>query len=497
MEKLLSNIKTNKAAGPHKIPNTFLKETASELAPVLSSIFNQSMTTGVLPDDWLTANVSPVFKKGDRNLAVNYRPVSLTCVCGKLLEHIVVKHILKHLEQYNILTKFQHGFRSGHSCETQLILTTHDLLRAHDAGTRTDIAVLDFSKAFDTVPHRRLMVKLDHYGIRGNLHLWIKNFLLNRTQQVVCEGHSSKSIEVASGVPQGTVLGPLLFLCFINDMPDCIKSSCRLFADDCLVYRIVKCIEDSIQLQKDLTALYEWSVKWGMRFNAQKCYIMITSGKYKPTYFYQMNGEVLKQVQSTPYLGIVLSENLTFERHIAKTVTKASKMLGFVQRNLCKCPERLKELSYIALVRSGLEYGACVWDPSKQKDVDSLERVQRRAARFVKGEYRRGPEVSVSQIIAKLGWESLISRRSNARLTMFYKATKGEVAIPLNQFTTKPDTRTRCADYNYQHIRAKKSNFENSFIVKTIPEWNGLPTEVKSADTVVAFKSRLANFKGQ
>ena len=170
-------------------------------------------------------------------------------------------------------------------------------------STTINVAVLDFPEAFDTVPHRRLMTKLYHYGIRGNPHSWIRNFLVNRTQQVICEGQSSKSIKVASGVPQGTVLGPLLFLCFINDMPDCIKSSCRLFADDCLVYRLINCIEDLVQLQKDLTSLHEWSIKWDMRFNPKKCYIISTPGRYKPSYFYQMKDEVLQQVQSTPYLG--------------------------------------------------------------------------------------------------------------------------------------------------------------------------------------------------
>ena len=264
-----------------------------------------------------------------------------------------------------------------------------------------------------------------------------------------------------------------------------------------IVYRLINCIKDCVQLKKDLTSLHEWSIKWGMRFIPQKCYITSTPGRYKPSYFYQMKDKVLQQVQYTLYLGNELSEDSTFERHITKTVTKASKMLGFVQRNLRKCPEHLKKLSYTALVRSGLEYGACVWDPSKQKDVDSLERVQRRAARFVKGEYRRGPEVSVNQIIQDLGWDLLSSRRSSARLTMFYKATKSDVTIPIDELATKPDTRTRRADHNYQHIRANKTNFASSFIVKTIPEWNNLPKEIKSASSVGAFKSRLARFNKQ
>ena len=200
VEKQLSTLNINKASGPDQIPNTFLKQIAKGSASVLTALFTQLLQTGNLPDDWLSANVSPIFKKGDRGLASNYRPVSLTwhCVCCKLMEHILVRHMLRHFDNANIISDKQHGFRKG-----QLITTVNDLLASADVGNRVDIAILDFSKAFDMVSHRRLMSKLDHYGIRGNIHKWISSFLNNRNQKVVIDGYSSDTISVDSGVPQG------------------------------------------------------------------------------------------------------------------------------------------------------------------------------------------------------------------------------------------------------------------------------------------------------
>ena len=173
--------------------------------------------------------IAPVFKKGDKHLPENYRPVSLTCIASKLLEHIICCHLLNHLDKHNVLTSLNHGFRAGYSCETQLVITAHDLLEAFDNDTQSDVLVLDFSKAFDTVPHRKLLSKLEAYGIHGPILHWIANFLTQRKMSVVVEGESSHEVDVESGVPQGTVLGPLLFLCHINDMPECVQSNIRLF----------------------------------------------------------------------------------------------------------------------------------------------------------------------------------------------------------------------------------------------------------------------------
>ena len=334
--KLLDKIDVSKASGPDCIPGRILQNLARELAPVLHFIFEQSLNTGDLPAEWTLANVAPIFKKGSKLQAVNYRPVSLTCISCKLFEHIVCKHILGHLEDHEILTDLQHGFRSGRSCETQLITTFHDIASAYNKkGSQIDIAVLDFSKAFDTVPHDGLLSKLKHYGIDDKIWLWISNFLKQRKQRVVVDGIQSDLVTVDSGVPQGTVLGPILFLLHINDLPSVISSKVRLFADDCLVYREIKNRQDQIALQKDLNLLENWGSKWGMRFNAAKCNIMRMSRKQTPiSTQYELSGQVLEEVKDAKYLGVTVSDDLEWTKHINAITTKANSKLSFLRRNL-------------------------------------------------------------------------------------------------------------------------------------------------------------------
>jgi hypothetical protein len=256
--KLLKCINLHKATGPDNIPAHFLNNLSEELSPFLSFFFQLSIDSGNIPVDWKQANVVPIFKKGDKHSAVNYRPVSLTAICCKLLEHIITSKIRKHLSQNKILHDSQHGFRSKRSCETQLVISIQDLAKSLADGNQIDIILLDFSKAFDKVPHQRLIHRLNYYGIRDKHLNWITYFLGNRQQQVLLNGIASSKLSIDSGVPQGTVLDPTLFLLFINDLPEHVNCNVRLYADDCLLYRNVNNQSDSELLQKDLTNVENW-----------------------------------------------------------------------------------------------------------------------------------------------------------------------------------------------------------------------------------------------
>ncbi len=368
--KLLQGINPSKATGPDNIPGRILKECAQELAPAMRVLFQRSIDTGELPDDWLRANITPVFKKGHRYLAANYRPVSLTCICSKILEHIVVKQILTHFDSHNILVDCQHGFRSKRSCETQLTTFIQELYQSMHQGTRTDVAIMDFSKAFDKVPHQRLLLKLDHYGVRDQTLLWVKNFLGNRQQRVLVDGASSAWASVRSGVPQGTVLGPLLFLAYINDLPNYPESKIRLFADDCVLYRQINSIQDTVILQHDLDRLADWERTWQMEFNPQKCHTMHITRSTRsriPCPTYSLRGNDLAAVDSATYLGVELDKDLSFVPHVNKICARANRTLGFLKRNIRTSSRTSKERVYRAMVRPTLEYASPVWDPHQQK----------------------------------------------------------------------------------------------------------------------------------
>jgi hypothetical protein len=335
VEKLLAGLNPHKACGPDGLPPKILKELATPLAPILAHIFDNSIRSGTVPNDWKTANITPVFKKGERFKPSNYRPVSLTCICSKLLEHIVTKNILNHLETHSILQDCQHGFRSRRSCETQLVTFVQELAHGMSVGQQTDIVIMDFSKAFDKVPHSRLLQKLDHYGIRGNTLNWVRSFLTGRQQRVVVDGESSTYVPVESGVPQGTVLGPTLFLLFINDLPESTLSPVRMFADDCIVYRSISSQADVKTLQADLDHLHSWETDWQMEFNPDKCKVMHITRSRKPfLQDYTLAGTTLECVDTSTYLGVDLSTQLDWDPHINKIINKSNRTLDFIKRNL-------------------------------------------------------------------------------------------------------------------------------------------------------------------
>ena len=270
--KKFSKLNLSKACGPDCIPPAILKKCAEELALPLAILMNQSIKEGSIPSEWKLANVTPTLKKGKKTFPGNYRPVSLTSVICKTMESIIRDHLLEHFEENQLLSDCQHGFVRGRSCSTNLLAVLDLWTQTLDEEGSIDTIYLDFAKAFDTVPHERLLRKLQGYGIEGHLLSWVRDFLSGRRQRVVVNGEGSQWGEVLSGIPQGSVLGPLLFVCFVNDLPDDVKSATFLFADDTKIF--AKVPDESRTLQADLDRLQQWSDSWQLKFNAEKCKVM-------------------------------------------------------------------------------------------------------------------------------------------------------------------------------------------------------------------------------
>ena len=494
VKKLLENIDPGKSTGPDNIQAVLLKETASEISPILTHIFNQSLQSGVLPNDWKEALIVPVFKKGDKTKAENYRPISLTSIACKTLEHIVVSSIMSHLDTHSILSHCQHGFRRNRSCETQLLLTSQDLADSYKRKKQVDMILLDFSKAFDKVSHKRLLLKLSHYGIQDQTLDWIKAFLTNRNQSVVLEGAKSKAAPVVSGVPQGTFLGPTLFLLYINDLPEQVSSSTRLFADDCMLYREINSTADAKKLQRDLDALQRWENTWLMSFNPSKCSVLrFCPSRTSVNYSYYIHDSLLQQCKSAKYLGVTISDDFKWSQHIAIITKRANQQLGFVRRNTRHLPRSFREAAYKSLVRPHLEYCCSVWDPHTNSDTLKLEKVQRQAARYVTSDYKRSS--SVTEMIRELKWPSLSTRRTVSRLTMVYKILNGLVAIPPDEMFTIRMTSTRKKHNLTLQTYQPRGNIDKfAFAQRSILDWNSLPGSVVHSNSLEHFQSQVMSY---
>ena len=491
VEKLMANINPNKATGPDEIPGKVLKLGAKELAPTLSMLFQASLDQGKVPDDWKAANIVPLFKKGDKTCPENYRPVSLTSITCKLLEHIVHSTIMDHFEANQILIEVQHGFRQKRSCETQLITTCSDFIQNIEKKSQTDAILLDFSKAFDKVHHGSLLNKLEFYGIRNNTYLWIKSFLSERTQKVLVDGTESPLRSVKSGVPQGTVLGPLLFLTYINDMPNGLSegTKLRLFADDSLLYREIRTERDSKILQEDLNKLQEWERNWQMEFHPQKCQVLRITNKTKPiTADYFIHECKLGTEDHAKYLGITLDGKMTWTTHINNTCTKANKALGFIKRHLSSCPPKVKQQCYESYVRPIVEYSGTVWDPHQIGDIKKIEKIQRSAARFVTNQYDYN--TPSSKILKELDWVPLEERRARSKVTLIKRAELDLVKIPTEDLKLKKNN-TRRAAHSYELPRSRTNSHLHSFFPSSIRLWNNLPNNIREIKTIDTFKLNL------
>ena len=482
--KQLSKLNPGKAAGPDNLTSRILKELHNEIAPILTDIYNTSLSEGTVPKDWKNAYVTPVYKKGPKSKPENYRPISLTCICCKIIEHIITSNVMAHLDKNNLLFHNQHGFRSRVSCETQLIQFTQDLYDTLNDKGQADVIVMDFSKAFDKVDHQRLLLKLHRLGINHGVITWIRSFLSDRSQCVVLDGEKSDACPVLSGVPQGSVLGPCLFLMYINDMPETINSNIRLFADDTIMYLTITNQSDCLDLQNDLSKLEAWESEWLMAFNPEKCEVIRITKKHSPIIFdYKLHNIKLKTTKNAKYLGLLISDDLTWTKHINQTTAKGNNTLKFIKRNIQTHNTKIKETAYKTYVRPLLEYSSSVWDPWQNKYIKQLEMVQHRAARYILNDY--ASTSSVTTMLKNLGLPSLQTRRKISSLVMLYKIQSGQVRITLPPYIT-PSIRNRLS-IPYSRINAHLY----SFFPRTARLWNNLPPDLTNCPDLETFRAGL------
>ena len=317
---ILDNIDTNKATGPDDISGRILRECSKEIAPSSTCLFNMSLSLGKMPENWKLANITPVLKKGDKGQCENYRPISLLCMVSKVFEHVIMNQIKNEITP--LITPFQYGFLNGKSTETQLLHVYSFINDILDISGRVDIIYLDFTKAFDSVPHHFPLHKLKSFGINGVLYEWFCSYLTGRKQCVIIEGDLSDWCDVASGVPQGSILGPLLFLMYINDMVEELSESTNiaLFADDAKIYSKIKSSNDHQALQRNLSKLEDWSNLWKLKFNSNKCKVLRRVLKHDSVY--RMNDEILENVTSFNDLGVLIIKDLDWQAHIHKKSAK-------------------------------------------------------------------------------------------------------------------------------------------------------------------------------
>ena len=485
LEKL-NKIKVNKCQGPDELHGKILYEIRNELLKPLTDLFKLSLEKSLVPQDWRDAIVCPLFKKGKRDKAENYRPVSLTSIVGKVLESLIKDGIMQFLEEQKLIKDTQHGFTSGRSCLTNLLDFFESVTKELDEGNNVDLVYLDFCKAFDKVPHQRLIKKLEAHGINGKIKSWVEHWLSNRRQRVCVDGELSDWANVSSGVPQGSVLGPVLFLIYINDLDNGILSKLGKFADDSKLCRDISSTADVNILENDLAHLEKWSVRWQMKFNTEKCSVMHL-GKGNPQNQYRLGNVMLSSSDEERDLGVLVDKSMKFSDHVNNIVSTSNAVLGMIKRNItCKNKNIVTRL-YKALVRPKLEFCVQAWRPYLKKDIDKIERVQHRATKMI--EECRG--MGYEERLKFTGLTTLEDRRTRGDMIEVFKMLKGISKVDSSRwFRLAENSRTRGHSFKLVKCRSRLDVRKNFFSQRVVNTWNSLPAVVVEADSVNSFKNK-------
>lgn len=482
--KHLKKLKNKVSAGIDQIPQSLLFDLPNSFAKPLSIIFTKCFDLGLLPSEWKTAKIFPKHKKGNKNLITNYRPISNLCAVSKVFESIIAEVLILYLIHNNFLNKNQHGFRKMRSTVTQLLEIMVSWINAIVSGKNIDVFYIDLAKAFDTVSHQKLLQILKNMGIRGKLLKWFESYLTNRTQVVVIENSISPPIMVTSGVPQGSILGPILFLMYTNNLDDFLFfMSHKLFADDAKMWYSYQSFNVN-PIQIDLNNLQGWSEYMQMQIASEKCSLMHI-GKNNPCRSYTICDNDVPIVDSFNDLGVHFTNTLSFSNHCEKTAKKGFNLVWLIHRSFhFKKPNFLSKI-FCSYVRPILEYASEIWNPHLLKDIIILERVQKLFTRLIPGFQR----FTYVERLEKLKMKTLEERRLIKDLILLFKMINGLVDLDNSQFFSFSQidfTRGHSKKIIFPKIKSdiEKYSFPNRIIFC----WNDLPSAVVEASSLNLFR---------
>ncbi|CAG9120858.1 unnamed protein product, partial [Plutella xylostella] len=482
--KLLGTLDLKKSAGPDKLPAVFLFSCSKALAVPLAILFQRSLCEGVMPLLWKSAFISPIHKKGLKDIVSNYRPISKLCLIAKIFERIVYDQIYSSLKL--TFNPNQHGFLKKKSTVSNLLVFNEFISEQMDNNNQVDAVYTDYSKAFDRIDHVMLLKKLLSVGIRGDLFRWLKSYISNRTQSVVLNGYMSAWKNIPSGVPQGSLLGPLLFIIFINDIDICFNhSEFLLFADDMKVFRVVNSPKDSDLLQDDLNRLATYCRLNSLDINVSKCF-SISFGRKRNMYqsTYSLSDQSISICNEIKDLGVIMDSKLLFDKHVDAIVKKAYKLLGFVMRS-CKNFKLMKSIKiiYCTLVRSNLEYASQVWNPRYGVYISKIESIQKKFIRFLCYKFkipRRSYEFHCNQFHLL----PLQIRREAADLIFLTRLAQNSIDCPdlLNKINLLVPSRPLRLK-SLVHVPLVHTNYrQNSFLLRASRSFNTLSNDCRDID---------------
>ena len=494
----IKDIKNDSAPGPDGIPVSFYKDYAEELAGPILMLWRYSLDNSEQLEEPIFAVITPLHKGGPKCFAVNYRPVALTNHLNKIFERVLRKKIVLYLEENNLMNETQHGFRTGRSTITQLLNYYDSIMTMLEEGCSVDSIYLDFSKAFDKVDHNILLAKITNLGIGGKIHAWIATFLKHRHQSVRVEGYLSEKVWVKSGVPQGSVLGPLLFLIMMYDInKNIIDSTLSSFADDTRLWRKIRNLQEANELQNDLSKLYEWAQINNMDFNPEK-FEGMSYGLDEEQSYKAPDSTTIKQLNVVKDLGIYMAEDMQFKQHIRNIVAKGQRMVGWILRTIKSRNAQHMKTFLKTLVISQMEYCSILWSPSDQVSINLLESVQAKFTRRISSyqEYDDTLKMPVcikayTERLADLKIYSLERRRERRQIQYIYKIIIG--LLPNPGFSWNYNIRTK---YRIEPKINKKQGWisrvrNSSFSVKGPLLFNSLHPQLRELEDTT--KSKLQN----